>query len=748
MSKRAFFLVVLSLLLSFSVSSSYAELVAYYPMNETSGTQILDLSSYQRHAEAGDEPVRIDGPDGFGGALLFDGSNPAPAWVNCGTWNPSEQTGQVTCAFWVQWNGPNGNWQGVVAKRNGYDPAPDGAMMWYFEISQTGNDIFFGRRGQYPGGGGVLPTGEWQHMAASCDGATATIYVNAEQTASGAFTFGPTTDATILIGCDELNGYNGFNGALDEVRLYDTALSQQQIQVAMFDTGAPVELAFAARPSDGAVDVPRDVVLGWRAGLYADKHDVYFGTDADDVNEAGRDNPLDVLVSRDQDETSYDPPGLLDYNQTYYWRIDEVNDLETDSPWKGFVWSFTTVNFVVVDDFESYTDFPPDEIWNTWIDGFDDPTNGSTAGYPDPDFVVDEHYVETEIVNSGQQSMPLFYDNVAGLSEVTRTLTDKRDWTVDDVVTFTLFYYGDSANVAEPMYVAVSDSAVVTNDNANAALVDEWTRWDIPLQLFADLGVNLTNVSSLSIGFGDRANPVPGGAGMVFIDDIRLYRELPDEPEPEPEPEPEEPAEPVDPGTEGLIAYYALDGDVSDGSGNGLDGTVVGNPTFVEGTIGMAIDLNGDDYVDCGSDAMFDLTDQITVSTWVNIRSIASEWAAVVAKGEYAWRISSSGGGTNYHFGINYWQTSNPSVDGDTEVGTGEWHHVCGTYDGAEIRLYLDGAVDSSISNETGIGTNTANLLIGENPESTGRLWDGMIDEIMIYDRALSAGEVLFLAGQ
>jgi len=114
------------------------------------------------------------------------------------------------------------------------------------------------------------------------------------------------------------------------------------------------------------------------------------------------------------------------------------------------------------------------------------------------------------------------YDNsTAPLSEVTRILN--ADWTINDAVTLTLFYHGDPENVPEPMYIVIDD-VVVTNEDVNAALVAEWTRWDIPLQELADRGVNLNNVLSMTIGFGNKANPTPGGgAGHVFFDDIRLY---------------------------------------------------------------------------------------------------------------------------------------------------------------------------------------------------------------------------------
>ena len=213
----------------------------------------------------------------------------------------------------------------------------------------------------------------------------------------------------------------------------------------------------------------------------------------------------------------------MDYGQTYYLRVDEVNDTEPNSPWKGDVWSFTVLNYVVVEDFEDYNDYPPNEIWNTWIDGYGVPANGATAGYANPDFVAGGHYLEDEIVHGGGWSMPLVYDNSVGISEVTRSFSPTQNWTEYDVDTLTMFYYGDAENAAEPMYIAVNN-AVVSNDDANAALVTEWTRWNIPLQSLADQGVNLNNISSMTIGFGNPVNPIAGGSGTVFFDAIRLYR--------------------------------------------------------------------------------------------------------------------------------------------------------------------------------------------------------------------------------
>jgi hypothetical protein len=127
------------------------------------------------------------------------------------------------------------------------------------------------------------------------------------------------------------------------------------------------------------------------------------------------------------------------------------------------------------------------------------------------------------IVNNGNQSMPFAYNNAVGKSEATLTLTSNRDWTVNGINTLTIWFRGEGTNTAEPMYVALNDSAVVTHDNPDAALTRSWAEWNIDLQAFADQGVNLANVNTITLGVGNKNNPVAGGAGMLYFDDIRLY---------------------------------------------------------------------------------------------------------------------------------------------------------------------------------------------------------------------------------
>jgi hypothetical protein len=192
-------------------------------------------------------------------------------------------------------------------------------------------------------------------------------------------------------------------------------------------------------PADGSIHEDTWVSLNWTLGDSAVSHDVYLGESFADVDAGtggtfqGNQTSTNFIVGF----PGFPYPDGLVLGTTYYWRIDEVNDLNPDSPWKGDVWSFTINDFLVVDDFESYNDIdPPDpesnRIFDAWIDGTGEPLNGSTVGYAIPP------YAEQSNVYGGYQSMPFFYDNSDGYSEATLTLTNLRDWTTGGVSTLSI----------------------------------------------------------------------------------------------------------------------------------------------------------------------------------------------------------------------------------------------------------------------------------------------------------------------
>jgi hypothetical protein len=201
-------------------------------------------------------------------------------------------------------------------------------------------------------------------------------------------------------------------------------------------------------PPNGAVDVKQTPTLRWSVGEKAVKHNVYFGTDANAVLNATTASTSIYRGQQNLAANSYVPTEApLAWNSTYYWRIDEVNAADT---WRGNVWSFTTANSLVVDDFEDYTDDVGSRIFQTWKDGwgYSEPApgypgngTGSTVGYAQPPFA------EPSIVHGGNQSMPLGYDNSgtggkARYSETFREWTTPQDWTVNNCKVLTLYVQG------------------------------------------------------------------------------------------------------------------------------------------------------------------------------------------------------------------------------------------------------------------------------------------------------------------
>jgi hypothetical protein len=269
-------------------------------------------------------------------------------------------------------------------------------------------------------------------------------------------------------------------------------------------------------PSNTAVEVSQTAVLHWTAGDKAVQHDVYFSDDKDAVA-----NGTAPVVRQAQDEISFDP-GVLDWNRTYYWRVDEVNDADSDSPWQGNVWSFTTANFLVVDDFEGYSDVPGNCIFDAWLDGWIDKSSGSRVGYTEAPFA------EQTIVQSGRQSMPLDYNNVNApfYSEAERSWATAQDWTLNGGDTLVLFVRGKSKNDAsQPLRIRLTDKSgksgsVVSSDPA-LLTATTWTEWQIPLGQF---GVNVAAVKKMAIAISDRDNPAPAGTGLIYIDTIKVIR--------------------------------------------------------------------------------------------------------------------------------------------------------------------------------------------------------------------------------
>jgi len=469
-------------------------------------------------------------------------------------------------------------------------------------------------------------------------------------------------------------------------------------------------------PDSGATDVDVEATLSWKAGRDADTHDVYLSSNEQAVIDGNV--PVTNVA-----ETNYGPLSL-DLGTTYYWKINEVNEATTTT-WQGEIWNFTTQEYLVVDDFESYNEILDAEegsnlVYLTWIDGYDNPlVNGSTMGHTVPF----EPSMESVTVYGGSQSAPLYYDNTtAGYSEATRTFAVPQDWTKAGVQTLALHFHGTAGNTGQ-LYVEVNGSKVVYPGDAGNLARAGWQAWNIELALF---DTNLQGVTTLAIGIDDN-----GASGTLYFDDIRLYARSP------------EFITPVEPSSDGLIGHWKFDSDTRDSSGLGNHGTANGNSTFVAGKVGSnALELDGNDYVVIDGVADDITNNDITLAAWVNMTA-DDAWYPIIS-------CNTAGGDNVGWLAVDYGYVDFDPFTGTTFVTDNDWHHLAYTRLGDSGSLYVDGVLD---------GTHTPNFnFSADNLWSIGQEWDGgpstsdfligTVDDARIYDYALSHAEIAWLAGR
>ncbi|MBN1361865.1 MAG: carbohydrate binding domain-containing protein [Sedimentisphaerales bacterium] len=471
-------------------------------------------------------------------------------------------------------------------------------------------------------------------------------------------------------------------------------------------------------PADGATHVSRTVSLRWRPGREAGAHQIHLGTDSDAVASGA------ALVDTTT-VTTYDPDSLI-LGTTYYWRIDEVNDAETPTVWPSDVWSFTTERYVSVETFESYTDDTGSLIYEKWLDGYEITTNGSQVGHDNPP------YAEESIVHGGSQSMPLYYSNTGGASysEAEFTLPAAQDWTAWGIKTLSLYFRGTSGNSGQ-LYVKIDGTRVDYDGDPADLARTVWQPWNIDLSAVAG---NLANVTKLTIGI-DGA----GAAGLVYIDDILLSPQTPQY------------AIPAEPDNVSLAARYPFDGNANDSSGHGFNGTANGTPLYSASHESQAIQLDGvSEYVAVASVGIAGAAPR-TITGWVKAdMEDVPEWTNVfgfTGPSTDGMHFDIEAVGTTSTTTLGYYGLHRHGWERDIMPIDLEWHHLAATYDGATVSWYGDGLLVGSAP-VASAGFNTPGPFhIGKRQDNTN-CFSGLVDEVRVYSRALSDGEIAWLAGR
>jgi len=468
-------------------------------------------------------------------------------------------------------------------------------------------------------------------------------------------------------------------------------------------------VARTPEPVDGDTDVSVDRWLDWHPGRDAATHDVYLSTDADAVLDG---TALIASVTESQCD-----PGGLDLNSMYYWKVNEVNEAEAVAVWEGDLWSFSTQESILIDDFEIYTDDSDagKAIWQSWVDGIDDEAmGGSQVGHSQTPFA------ESTIVQAGSQSMPFYFSNTEySYSQATHTFDNAQDWTAHNIQSLVLYLYGDPANSGGDLYVAINDTKIYYDSVSDVLQRLQWVCWPIDL---ASTGADLANVTSLSIGIEGA-----GASGMFFVDTVRLYAGATTK---------IQPTMPSD-SDANLAAYYAFDGGVTDSTG-AYNATVTGSPEYEAGHVGQAIGLNGVNDTVVNSFAAETLWPAGSVSLWTK--------AAALAQPNYASVFNNNSSNLDFQIDVDGTDPGNYRYHGSVDVTLGavttEWTHLAISCDGTRTKFYFNGLyVDKADIADTNFGQ----IAFGVN-RAGDVYFNGLIDEARLYNRALSDGEVAALA--
>ncbi|MHC4435146.1 MAG: LamG-like jellyroll fold domain-containing protein, partial [Planctomycetota bacterium] len=345
--------------------------IARWDFEETSGTTATDGSGQYVATLEGSDTLDVEGRFGSGIDFAGDGG----ATVDASGSEAFRFTGDFSVVLWVtsdvEW-GAHTRFVDISAADGGL---ADSYRLFTHSGDNTDNFKFMSRQD----GSNTqnihtrdLPVGTWIMLVLrhDLDGDVTMNVLQDGDSVDEAFvaanseswpTAGPIVYADAELKLGRLNGTGRkFDGKMDGIAFYDEVLNDAQVATLFYSAGSSeYPLASGPDPANGATLEATWVNLGWRAGDYAISHDLYFGTSFDDVNDGTEGTFAGNVATTSQvvGFPGFPAPDGLQPGTTYYWRVDEVNDANVASPWKGDVWSFS---------------IPPQTAYNN------SPTDGST----------------------------------------------------------------------------------------------------------------------------------------------------------------------------------------------------------------------------------------------------------------------------------------------------------------------------------------------------------------------------------
>ena len=194
--------------------------------------------------------------------------------------------------------------------------------------------------------------------------------------------------------------------------------------------------------------------------------------------------------------------------------------------------------------------------------------------------------------------------------------------------------------------------------------------------------------------------------------------------------------------TTGLVGYWKLDEltgtTAADSSGNGYNATTAGSPQWNPAQVNGGLTFDGvDDGAQTGSAPLLDAPTHLTLSAWVN-HGATNAFRSIIDK-----RDAGTDGYDLYLTDTSraFVRINQETLTGATVLTSGTWHHIAAVWDGSTVTLYVNGVLNASKSVSTTLST-TGALRIGEHFSVNDYRFDGTLDEVRVYDRALNAAEV------
>ncbi|UCF15480.1 MAG: hypothetical protein JSW59_18935, partial [Phycisphaerales bacterium] len=645
--------------------------IARWDFEETSGTTATDNSGQYVATLQGSASLNVDGKFGSGVDIAGNGNGMVVDAANSGAFR---FTGDFSIALWIRSDVAFGNYTRLVDIS-----AADGGLADSYRL-MTGNganaDNFRFMSEQQDGSNTSdihtrdMAAETWILLVVrhDLDGDVTLNVLQDGDNVDTAFvaanseswpTAGPIVYAEGDLKFGQMNsGGRAVDGQMDGIAFYDEVLTDDQVAATFYSAaGSEYPLASGPNPADGDILEATWANLSWRAGDFAVSHDLYFGTVFDDVNDGAEGTFAGNLTTTSQvvGFFGFPAPDGLQPGTTYYWRIDEVNDANAASPWKGDVWSFMV---------------PPKTAYNH------DPVEG--AMYIDPDVTL--------------------------------------GWTGGLNAKLHHLYFGDSFN-------DVNDGTAATYKGALTEMIF------VPGTL------------EMGKAYYWRVDEFDGAA--THKGDVMSFSTMPV----------------IDVTDSTLVGWWKFDAGLGtiapDFSGHGNHGMLV-NPNWLSpGWIGQsAIELGSNSYMAIRNLSMTDANaTEVSVSAWIRTSQSAMQTIASFDRSEY-WRFEI---GSQYVSpGLLGWEvsTSTGIVDlgSKRRVDDGQWHHVVGVFDNGTSTIYIDGVPDASAVGGSTFGTGTVRYgFVGSQSEATvfdgnrsgsPGYWIGSIDDVRIYDRALTQGDI------